>query len=71
MVSNTGWTSVGELEMTRRMSPVAVWYSSELGQLARALLLGLEQPRVLDCDHRLIGKGGGELDLLVREGADG
>ena len=24
MVSNTGWTSVGELEMTRRISPVAV-----------------------------------------------
>ena len=24
MVSKTGWTSVGELEMTRRISPVAV-----------------------------------------------
>src|SRR5215468_5031201 len=31
----------------------------------------VKQPRVLDCDYRLIGKGGGELDLLVREGADG
>ena len=28
MASNTGWTSVGELEMTRRISPVAVCCSS-------------------------------------------
>ena len=28
MVSKTGWTSVGELEMTRRISPVAVCCSS-------------------------------------------
>jgi hypothetical protein len=29
IVSNTGCTSVGELEMTRRISLVAVWYSSD------------------------------------------
>ena len=29
MASNTGWTSVGELEMTRRISPVAVCCSSD------------------------------------------
>jgi hypothetical protein len=34
-------------------------------QLLRALLLGLEQPRVLDGNHRLVGKGGDQLYLLV------
>jgi hypothetical protein len=29
------------------------------------LLHLVEQPRVLDRDHRLIGEGGGELDLLT------
>jgi hypothetical protein len=38
-----------------------------LGELARARLLGLEQPHVLDRDHRLVGEGGGQLDLLVGE----
>src|SRR5262249_54030908 len=37
------------------------------GQLARALLFGLEQPRVLNRDHCLIGEGFDQLDLLVRE----
>ena len=36
----------------------------------RALLLGLEQPHVLDRDHRLVGEGGDEIDLLLREGID-
>src|SRR5262245_55373652 len=39
-------------------------------EFARALLLGLEQPHVLDRDHRLIGEGGSKLDLLVGEGLD-
>jgi hypothetical protein len=29
IVSNTGWTSVGELEMTRKISPVAVCCSRD------------------------------------------
>ena len=33
------------------------------GEFARALLLGVEQPRVLDRDHRLVGEGGDQLDL--------
>ena len=37
------------------------------GELARALLLRLEQPRVLDGDHRLIGEGLDQLDLLLGE----
>ena len=40
------------------------------GKLARALLLGLEQSRVLDGDHRLGGEILDHLDLLVGEGAD-
>src|SRR3984893_11734536 len=36
-------------------------------QLARALLLSFEQPHVLDCDHRLVGEGGHQLDLLLRK----
>ena len=38
-----------------------------LGQLAAALLLGLEQPHVLDRDHRLVGEGLHQLDLPVGE----
>src|SRR5262249_19931582 len=35
--------------------------------LARARLHLVEQPHVLDRDHRLVGEGGGQLDLLVGE----
>ena len=41
-----------------------------LGQLARALLLGIEQPHVLDCDHRLIGEGLQQSDLGVGKRSD-
>ena len=37
------------------------------GKLARALLLRLEQPRVLDGDHRLVSEGLDQLDLLLGE----
>jgi len=37
------------------------------GEFARALLLRLEQPRVLDRDDRLVGKGLDQLDLLLSE----
>jgi hypothetical protein len=39
-----------------------------LGEFQRALLLGLEQAHVLDRDHRLVGEGLSQLDLLVSEG---
>ena len=35
-------------------------------QLLRPRLLGLEQPRVLDGDHRLVGEGRDQLDLMRR-----
>ena len=38
-----------------------------LGKLARARLHLVEQPHVLDGDHRLVGEGGDKLDLLLRE----
>ena len=38
-----------------------------LRELARARLHLVEQPHVLDRDHRLVGKGGDQLDLLVGE----
>ena len=38
-----------------------------LGQLSRALLLRLEQPEVLDGDHRLVSEGLDQLDLLLSE----
>src|SRR5262249_523789 len=37
------------------------------GQLPRALLLRLKQPRVLNCDNRLVSEGFDQLDLLVSE----
>src|SRR5260370_432478 len=39
-----------------------------LGQLARALLFALKQPRVLDCDHCLVGEGSDQVDLFVDKG---
>ena len=62
MVSSTGWISVGELAITPRISLVAVCCSSDS-------LSSLEQPHVLDGDHRLVGEGFEELDLRRGEGA--
>ena len=39
------------------------------GELPRPRLHLLEQPRVLDGDHRLVGEGGDKFYLLVREKA--
>jgi hypothetical protein len=41
-----------------------------LAQLARARLHLVKQPRVFDGDHRLVGKGGEQPDLLLRERLD-
>ena len=62
---------MGELEMTRRISPVAVCCSRDLGEVA---VLGLElreQPDVLDRDDRLVGEGAEQLELPVGEGVHG
>ena len=61
MASNTGWMSVGELEID----------AQDLGSsrsAAPAPRCGLvEQPHVLDGDHRLVGEGLEQRDLLVGE----
>ena len=67
MMSNTGWTSVGELEMTRRISPVAVCCSRVSVRSRLRASSSCEQPDVLDCDDRLVGEGLQQLDLLVGE----
>ena len=53
--------------MTLSTSAVAVCCCNEFGQVARASLYFVEQPRILDSDHRLVGKGGHQLDLLFGE----
>ena len=58
MASNTGCVSVIDPLMTRRISAVAVWRSS-------ASLRLVEQAHVLDGDHRLVGEGRQQRDLLV------
>ena len=66
MAWNTGSSSPGELEMTSSTSDVAVCCSSD-SEIARARLQLVEQPRVLDRDHRLVGEVRDQLDLLVGE----
>ena len=39
-------------------------------QIVGALPELVEKPRILDCDHGLIGEGGRQLNLLVCEGAN-
>jgi hypothetical protein len=39
-------------------------------QLGLTVAQFLEQPGILDRDHRLVSKGGGQLDLLARVGLD-
>ena len=62
MASSTGWISVGELAMTPKISLVAVCCSKRLFEF-------LEQPHVLDGDHRLVGEGFEQFDLRRGEGA--
>ena len=54
---NTGGNSPGELLMTLRTSEVAVCRSNEFAQLARALLLTLEQPYIFDGNYCLVSEG--------------
>jgi hypothetical protein len=61
--SKTGCTSVGELEITARISLVAVLLLERLGQVG---VLGLQfgqQPRVLDGDGGLVGERLQQRDL--------
>ena len=43
--------------------------ADRLAEFASACLHFVEQPRVLDCDHRLVGERGDQVDLLFGEGA--
>ena len=67
MAANTGSKITGraadDLQHLRRCRLLL----QRLRELPRALLLRLEQPRVLDGDHRLVGEGLDQLDLLVGE----
>ena len=75
MVSKTGCTSVGELEITRKIGAVAVCCSSASVTWAWAPSAPgsrpqfREQPHVLDRDDRLVGERLEERDLLVGERA--
>ena len=67
--SRTGWRSVGELAITRRISAGGRLLLQRLGQLAIARLQLREQPHVLDGDDGLVGEGLEQRDLLVGERA--
>jgi hypothetical protein len=53
--------------MTWRTSDVAVCCSSDFSKFPRAQLLRLKQPGVFNRDHRLIGEGLSQFDLLVHK----
>ena len=67
IVSNTGCTSVGELDMTPKISLVAVCWSNDSLRSRRARLHLLEQPRVLDGDDGLVGERLQKLDVFLAE----
>ena len=63
--------SRSRVELSARLtSPSAVSSSTERVSVLRPRLEFLEQPHVLDRDHRLVGEGRDQLDLLVGEGPD-
>ena len=64
MAWNTGSSSPGELEMMPEDLRRRRLLLQRLGQLACARLHLVEQPHVLDRDHRLVGEGLDQLDLL-------
>ena len=69
IASNTGSSSPGELLNDLQHFGGRGLLLQRLGQLARPRLHLVEQPHVLDRDHRLVGEGGDKLDLLVGEGS--
>ena len=54
--------------MTLKTSEVAVCCSSDSASSRVRACLRLEQPRVLDGDHGLVGEGFDQFDLLIGEG---
>ena len=68
IASKTGWRSVGELEITFRISAVAVCCSRASVSSRFRASSSCEQPHVLDGDHRLVGERLEEGDLRVGEG---
>ena len=74
IVSKTGWVSVGERAITRRISLVAVccssdsvtWHGLASGHVF-SCSLG-EQPDVLDGDHGLVGEGLEDAICLAEKG---
>ncbi len=67
-VSSTGWRSVGELAITADFARRSLLLQ-RFGEITIARLLLVNKPRVLDRDHRLIGKGFKQFYLFVRERA--
>ena len=67
MASNTGSSSPGELADDLQHLRGRGLLLQRLGKIARARLHLVEQPHVLDRDHRLVGEGRDQLDLLVGE----
>ena len=55
--------------MTLSTSLVAVWYSSDSCGRGAGLQF-VDQPRILDRDHRLVGEGADQLDLPLGERLD-
>ena len=68
MASSTGCTSVGERLMMPSTSAGRRLMLQGLAQFRVALAEFLEQPHVLDGDHRLVGEGFEKRDLFVGEG---
>ena len=66
MVASTVSRSSVELTAWRNLAERAQ-FLDRLRELARARLHLVEQPHILDRDHRLVGEGGDQLDLLVGE----
>ena len=64
-VSNTGFRSKAERLITSSTSAVAVCCCRDSPQLLGSCLNFVEQPRVLDRDHRLVGEGRNQLNLLL------
>ena len=63
MMSNTGWTSVGELRDDAQDLAGRRLLLQRLDQVAVAGVELLEEPHVLDGDHRLVGEGLQQLDV--------
>src|SRR3990172_4626664 len=67
MASKTGWTSVRDWLITRRISAGAVC-RSRASVRSRLRASSSEQAHVFDGDDRLIGEGPDEVDLALAEG---